>query len=125
MNAIDSSAWLEYFADRRNASFFAPPVEDIESPIVPTLVLFEVIENVLRQRGEDAALRVVAAMQLGIVIDLDAALAINAGRLGVASKLPMADSVILATARQVGPQVWTQNSDLEGIECVQYRKWMP
>ncbi len=125
MNAIDSSAWLEYFADRRNAPFFAPPVEDIESQIVPTLVLFEVIENVLRQRGEDAALRVVAAMQLGIVIDLDAALAINAGRLGVASKLPMADSVILATARQVEPQVWTQNSDLEGIECVQYRKWVP
>jgi hypothetical protein len=36
MNVVDSSAWLEYFADGPNASFFAEPIEDIEALVVPT-----------------------------------------------------------------------------------------
>ena len=64
-------------------------------------------------------------MQKGAVVDLGAALAVKAARLSVELKLPLADSVILATARQFGAELWTQDADFEGIEGVQYRKRKP
>ena len=125
MNVIDSSAWLEYFADGPNASFFAEPIEDTPSLVVPTLSLFEVFKRVLQQRDENAALQAAAVMQQGVVVDLGAAIAVNAARLSVELKLPLADSVILATSRQYGAELWTQDADFEGIEGVQYRKRKP
>lgn len=125
MNVVDSSAWLEYFADGPNASFFAEPIEDIETLVVPTLSLFEVFKRVLRQRDESAALEVAAVMQQGTVVELEATIALNAARLSVELRLPLADSVIFATARQYGAELWTQDSDFEGIEGVRYRKRIP
>lgn len=125
MNVVDSSAWLEYFADGPNASFFAEPIEDIETLVVPTLSLFEVFKRVLQQRDESAALEVAAVMQQGTVVKLEATIALNAARLSVELRLPLADSVIFATARQYGAELWTQDSDFEGIEGVRYRKRIP
>ena len=125
MNVVDSSAWLEYFADGPNASFFAEPIEDIEALVVPTLSLFEVFKRVLQQSDESTALRAAAVMQQGTVVDLEATIALNAARLSVELRLPLADSVMLATARQHGAELWTQDADFEGIEGVQYRKRIP
>jgi len=61
-------------------------------------------------------------MQQGVVVDLDARLAMSAARISHVSKLPMADSVILATARSHGAMVWTQDADFKGLPGVQYRK---
>ena len=125
MNVVDSSAWLEYFADGPNASFFAEPIEDIEALVVPTLSFFEVFKRVLQQSDESTALQAAAVMQQGTVVDLEATIALNAARLSVELRLPLADSVMLATARQHGPELWTQDADFEGIEGVQYRKRIP
>jgi predicted nucleic acid-binding protein len=125
MNVVDSSAWLEYFADGPNASFFAEAIEDIETLVVPTLSLFEVFKRVLQQRDESAALEVAAVMQQGTLVELEATIALNAARLSVELCLPLADSVILATARQYGAELWTQDADFEGIEGVRYRKRIP
>ena len=125
MNVVDSSAWLEYFADGPNASFFAEPIEDAEGLVVPTLTLFEVFKRVLQQRDESAALQAVAVMQQGTVVDLGAAIAVDAARLGRELKLPLADCVILATARQYGAELWTQDAYFKGIEDVQYQKRRP
>ncbi len=125
MNVVDSSAWLEYFADGPNASFFAEPIEDIEALVVPTLSLFEVFKRVLQQSDESTALQAAAVMQQGTVVDLEATIALNAARLSVELRLPLADSVMLATARQHGAELWTQDADFEGIEGVQYRKRIP
>ncbi len=121
MNVVDSSAWLEYFAEGANASFFAGPIEDIEALVVPTMSLFEVFKRVLQQRGESAALQAIAAMQQGTVAELGAELAVRAAALSVDMKLPLADSIILATARKYGAELWTQDADFEGIEGVRYR----
>ena len=121
MNVVDSSAWLEYFADGANASFFAEPIEDTEALVVPAMSLFEVFRRVLQQRGESAALQAMAAMQQGTVAELGAELAARAAALSVEMKLPLADSIILATARKYGAELWTQDADFEGIEGVRYR----
>ncbi|MDE2761380.1 MAG: type II toxin-antitoxin system VapC family toxin [Gemmatimonadota bacterium] len=121
MNVVDSSAWLEYFGDGPNAGEFAEAVTDTERLIVPTITLFEVFRRIRVQRDLDAALYAVAQMQRGRVVDLDAHLAVAAGELSAESGLPMAGSMILATARREDAVLWTQDGDFEGMDGVEYR----
>jgi toxin FitB len=93
-NVVDSSGWLEYFAGTSRADLFAPAIEDTPHLIVPVICIYEVFKKVLRERGENDALRIASAMQLGTVVALDTALAMEAPRY----PLPLADSIIYATA---------------------------
>ena len=120
MNVVDSSGWLEYLANETNADFFAPIIEDTSNLIVPSISLTEVFKVVYRQRGENEALQVCALMQQGRIISLDETLSLAAAKLGVELKLPLADSIILATARNFNAILWTQDDDFEGIEGVKY-----
>ena len=121
MNLVDSSAWLEYFADGPNADFFAPAIEKTRDLLVPTIVVFEVYKRVLQQRQEPAALEAVSVLQHGKLIELTASLAIAAARISQDEKLPMADSIILATARARNAIIWTQDSDFQEMDRVKYR----
>jgi toxin FitB len=121
VNVVDSSAWLEYFADGPNAGFFAPAIEATDELIVPTICILEVFKRVCQQRGEGPALQAVALMQQARVVDLDSALALVAARIGVDAKLALADSVVLATARQSEATLWTQDADFEGLPDVKFR----
>lgn len=121
MNVVDSSGWLEYLTDGPNADFFAPAIEDTARLVVPTLSILEVFKWVLRERGEDDALQAAALMQQGHVVDLDMAISTRAAKLGVVNKLPLADSVILATARAYDATLWTQDADFARIPGVEYR----
>lgn len=120
MNVVDSSGWLEFFADAPNADFFAGPIQDSGSLIVPTLSVFEVFKRIADQRGDGDALQAVAVMQQGSVVDLTLPLALESARLSLRERLPMADSILLATARAHGATLWTQDSDFEGMENVEY-----
>ena len=121
MNLVDSSAWLEYFADGRNAEFFAPAVEKTAELIVPTIVVFEVYKRIRQQRGAHAALEAVAILRAGRIVDLTLALAIAAAAISGSEKLPMADSVILASARAENAIIWTQDADFERLPNVKFR----
>jgi predicted nucleic acid-binding protein len=121
MNVVDSCAWLEYFADGANAAFFAHAIENTEKLVVPTLTLYEVFKRVLQQRNESDALQTVAVMQQGTIVALDGRIALSAARISIDHKLPMADSVMLATARAFGATLWTQDDDFKGLSGVQYR----
>ena len=108
------------FRDGPNAEFFAPAVEDMENLLVPSVSLLEVFKRVFQQRGENETLKAIAQMRGGQVIDLDGKLALSAARISLDLKLPLADSVILATARSYGAIVWTQDGDFKGIDGVNY-----
>jgi len=120
MNVVDSSGWLEYFADEINADFFAQAIETVETLLVPTISLYEVFKRVCQQRSEGDALQAVALMEQGQVVELNSRLALSAAKLSLALKLPMADSIILATARSWEATLWTQDADFKGIEGVHY-----
>lgn len=120
MNVVDSSGWLEYLADGPNAEHFARPIQSTATLVVPSVSLFEVFKRVSTQRGEDVALEAVALMRQGRVVPLDDALALEAARLSIAERLPMADSVILATARSHKATLWTQDADFENVKGVRY-----
>jgi len=120
VNVVDSSGWLEYFADGPNAVFFAPAIEATRELLVPTLGLYEVFKRVLQQRGTEQALQAVALMQQGRVVDLTVPLALSAATTSLERRLPMADSIMLATARLHSATLWTQDSDFQSIEGVKY-----
>ena len=120
MNVVDSSGWLEYFANGPNADFFESPIRDLDHLVVPTLSVFEVFKRIAQQRSEGDALQAIAAMQQGQVIDLSVPIALEAARLSIEARLPMADSIMLATARAHSAVLWTQDADFEGLDDVQY-----
>jgi len=119
-NMVDSSGWLEYVDEGPNATAFAPAILAVERLIVPTICLLEVFKRMLREKGEDAALDMVSQMRQGLVVDLDADLALEAGRLGLELKLPLAASAILATARMHAATLWTQDEHFDGIDGIRY-----
>jgi predicted nucleic acid-binding protein len=120
VNLVDSSGWLEYFADGKNASFFAPAIENTKLLLVSAINCYEVFKRIAQQRDENAAMQAVAVMQEGAVVDVSADLAIVAAKIALDLKLALADSVILATARLHRATVWTQDSNFEGIAGVKY-----
>lgn len=120
MNIVDSSGWLEYFADGPNASFFAPAIQKPSDLIVPSVSIFEVFKRILQQKEESDGLRAIAAMHQGTVLPLDEGLALTAARLSLDAKLPMADSIMLASARATGAVLWTQDRDFKDMEGVRY-----
>ena len=120
MNVVDTSGWLEYLADGPNADFFANSILATADLLVPTLSLYEVFKRVLQQRGEDDALQAVALMQQGTIVELSGSLALSAARISLNDKIPMADSIMLATAHAYGATLWSQDSDFENITGVRY-----
>jgi len=120
MNVVDSSGWLEYFADGPNASIFAPVIQKPGEVIVPTISLYEVFKRVLQQRDESQALQAVALMEQGALVDLTASLALSAAKLSSDLQLPMADGIMLATAREYGATLWTQDADFRGLEGIRF-----
>ncbi len=121
MNVVDSCGWLEYFADGPNAGFFAPALEDTDALIVPSLSVFEVCKRVALQRGETAAQQAADFMARGEIVGLDADTALAAARYSAKHQLPMADSLILVTARNHQATLWTQDADLKGHKGVKYK----
>ncbi len=120
MNVVDSSAWLEYFAAGPHAGRFAAAIESPAELIVPTIVLLEVTKRVMQQRGEDAALQAAALLHQGEVVPFDSALALAAAKVGLENELPLADSIIFATAQQFTATLWTMDPDFEGLPNVRY-----
>jgi toxin FitB len=120
MNVVDSSGWLEYFTGSENASFFAAAIQDVENVVVPTVSIYEVFKRILIQKDRTDALEAVAIMYDGKVVDLDRELALFAADLSYELKLPMADSIILATARANNATLWTQDEHFKDLEGVKY-----
>lgn len=120
MNVVDSSGWLEFFADGPNAGEFAAPLADKTALVVPSITIYEVFKVVCRQRGEDAALQAAALMQQGQVVELSSSLAMVAAKTSLEVALPMADSIILATARLHHALLWTQDEHFSGLSGVRY-----
>lgn len=120
LNLVDSSGWIEYFTAGPGADFFASAIEAPDRLVVASLNLSEVFRWVQREKSEGAALQAIALMQQGRMVDLDSALAIRAAHLGLRHRLPLADSVIYATADAFGATLWTQDADFANLPGVRY-----
>ena len=120
MNVVDSSGWLEYFAEGKNAIFFSRAIQSVEELIVPTVCIYEVFRRMLVLRGKEDALQAVGVMSFGKIVELDRQTALNAANLANDTKLAMADSIILATARANDAILWTQDEHFKDLDGVKY-----
>ena len=120
MNVVDSSGWLEYFIEGENADFFAPVIEDTRNLVVPVICVYEVFKRILQSQGIDVAEVRIADLYKGNIVDLTAPLALSAATLSAELKLPMADILILATARTANATLWTQDEHFKDINDVKY-----
>ena len=120
MNLVDSSGWLEYFGKGANGAKFAPALQKSDMLIVPTIIVYEVFKRIVTQRDEEEALKAIGVMTLGKIVDLTQELAIQAAVLSVEHKLPMADSIILASARAYEAILWTQDEHFKGLAKIKY-----
>ena len=122
MNVVDSSGWLEYFGKGPNCEFFAPAIEASDQLVVPTIGLYEVYKRIVLQRDEEDALSAIGWMTVGLVADLTQEIALIAADLSIEHKLPMADSIMLATARANNATLWTQDEHFKDLPDVKYVK---
>lgn len=120
MNVVDSSGWMEYFAGTERADLFAPAIEDTKRLLVPVVCLYEVFKKILQTEGQTMAEVRVADMLKGRVVDITSPIALSAAVLSARHHLPMADSLILAAAREHGAVLWTQDEHFEGLGDVKY-----
>ena len=120
MNIVDSSGWLEFFSDGPNAKHFEEPLSDRGSLLVPSIIIYEVFKVVLRERGENDALQASALLRQGDIVELSEDISLRAARLSILHKLPMADSIILATASARDAVIWSQDEHFNGLDKVRF-----
>ena len=120
MNVVDTSGWLEYFEDGENAAIFAPAIEEREQLVVPVICIYEVFKKVYQSQGQAMAETRVADLVKGSVVELTASLSMSAALISAELKLPMADSIILATAREFQAILWTQDEHFKDLPDVMY-----
>lgn len=120
MNVVDSSGWLEYFSGSKRAELFAEAIEDVDNLIIPSLTLIEVFKKISKERGENIAMKVIAHMQIGKVVDLDSRIALFAAKISLENSIPMADSIIYSTSHLFGALLWTQDNDFRNLSGVKF-----
>ena len=120
MNVVDSSGWLEYFANGSNVDFFAPAITDEPNLVVPTICMFEVFKRLSVQLGKEQALQAMGMLYRGQLAALSDEIALQAALLSLEHKLPLADSIILATARTQKATLWTQDEHFKNLPSVEY-----
>ncbi len=122
MNLVDSSGWLEYLADSKNAKLFAPAIEKTDELVISTINLYEVYKKILLEKDENFAIQVIGLMQQAKIIEVNSSIAIQSAKLSYEQKIPMADSLIYITAKQNNAIVWTQDADFKSLDNVKYFK---
>ena len=120
MNLVDSCGWLEYFTNSANVIFFKDAILDTENLIVPSICIYEVFKKIYLEQGEDKALSITVQMRQGNKVEFDADIAFHAAKLSIDKQIPMADSIILATAIKYEATIWTQDKHFSQIPNVKY-----
>ncbi len=122
MNLVDSSAWMEYFADGKNAKHFVPIIQDLKNLVESIINVSEVYKKISQHRDENSAIQAIAVMQQAEVLEITSQIAIEGSKISIQNKIPMADSLIIASARSVGAKIWTQDYDFKGLDNVMFFK---
>ena len=118
MIVLDSSGWIDFFADGPHAREFAAFLRKPAEVITPTIAIYEVYKWIKRERSEETALDAVATMKKTKVADLTEEVALTAADLSLAHGLAMADAMMLAFARENHAQLATTDSGFEGLAAV-------
>lgn len=115
---VDSSGWLEYLTADEKAESFGAYLQGSALILVPTVVLYEVLKILLLRAGKTEADCFLSEALRRRVVDLTESIALAAASLSIEYRLPMADAIIYATARQYKAQIVTSDSHFGNLPGV-------
>jgi predicted nucleic acid-binding protein len=120
MNIVDTSLWIEFFAGTELDWSILNAIKSKDELYVPVICLYEVRKKFVNDNDIEKANLAVEIMKIGKVIDMDIEVAILASSVSKQFKLPMADSIIYATAKIHNAEIYTQDKHFENLENVHY-----
>jgi predicted nucleic acid-binding protein len=120
MNIVDSSLWIEYFLENDIDSSIIDVIKNKNQLYVPSICLYEVYKKFLSVNEVEKADLSIDIMQNATVISATPRITIFAAKLSKQYKLPMADSIIYATAKIYGAEIYTQDIHFANLEQVHY-----
>ncbi len=120
MNLVDSSGWIAFFTDGPPAGRFEPYLRKPSGVVTPSIVLYEVYKIIKRERTEEDALRAVGQMLKTRIVPLTDTLALEAADVSLEHGLPMADSIVYATALANGAELVTSDADFAKLPGVTF-----
>jgi len=120
MNIVDTSLWIEFFAGTELDKSILNAIKSKDELYVPVICLYEVRKKFVNDNDIEKADLAVEIMKIGKVIDINSEIAILASSIGKQFKLPMADSIIYATAKIYNAEIYTQDKHFENLENVHY-----
>ena len=115
---VDSFGWIQFFGDEAGAERYEPYLNRLDSLLVPTIVLYEVLKKVYQGWGDVEAQRFLSRALRAQVIPLDEQLAVAAVDISLTHKLAMGDAIIYATARQFGAELVTSDPHFKDLPSV-------
>lgn len=122
MKLIDSSGWVEFAVGGPLADRYLAHLKDPAQIVTPSIVVYEVYKRLKRDASEAAADAIIAEMGKTRIIPLDDQLAIMAADISVSLGLPMADSIVYATAQAQQATLITSDADFKDLPHVVYLK---
>ena len=120
MTLVDSFGWIEYLAEGRLAGRYEEYLSNLAEVVTPTIVLYEVYKKLRRECKEEEALLVVAQIMKTKVVSLTEEISLLAAEVSLKQALPVADSVVYATALKEACPVVTSDPHFKGLEDVIY-----
>ena len=122
MNIVDSSGWMAYLINEESAEIFAPIIQDTANLLVSSISLYEVYKKLTTKIDERLAINGIVLMKQVNVIPVTEEIALNAAKLSIEKKIPMADSIIYTTGILNNATVWTQDCDFINLPNVKFIK---
>jgi predicted nucleic acid-binding protein len=120
MRVVDTSAWLEWLSDSALGRKVGLELPLKGAWIVPTIVQYELARCLVREVSEEAADETIAFSNSCVVTPLDTRLAIQAAEIARDRGLAMADSIIYATAMDIGADLLTCDAHFAKLPHVVY-----
>jgi len=120
MNIIDSSLWVEYFLENDIDQSIIDAINDTDNLYIPVISLYEVYKKFISIGNSEKANIAIGIMQNADVVGINPQLAVLAAQLGKQHKLPMADSIIYATAVFWDAELYTQDKHFKNLNHVHY-----
>jgi len=118
---VDSWAWIEYWSGGSHADQAALHIESKENAIVSTINLAEIYYWILLHYDEKTAEeKVITVRKRCFIIPVEEEIAIEAAKIKHKTRMALADSIILATAKKVKSKILTGDSDFRSLKDVLY-----
>ncbi len=115
MRVVDTSVWVEWLTGSAVGKRLEKELPERAQWLVPTIVQLELAKWLMREKGEDAADRVIAFSMKCKVAPLDTQRALLAAELHRKHRLATADAIVYATAQSEGADLLTCDRHFSGL----------